>query len=98
MPEEVAVIVLGQAGHLPQLTLLACTVHDDRVEAQAYILHRALHRGRILPGMAKDAGGRWQVPRGGLLARVPRLVPPMGQKGEVSLHSPLTVPLVRRGR
>lgn len=97
MQEEVAVIVLGQAGHLPQLTLLACTVHDDRVEAQGYILHRALHRGRILPGMEKGPGG-WQVPRGGLLARVPRLVPSKDQSGQVSLHVPLTVPLVRRGR
>lgn len=98
MPGEVAVIVLGQAGYLPQLTLLACTVHDDRVEAQGYVLHRALHRGRILPGMVKDAAGQWQVPRGGLLARVPRLLPPQGQTGHVSLHTPLTVPLVRRGR
>lgn len=98
MPEEVAVIVLGERGHLPQLTLLACTVHEDRIEAQGYILHRAVPRGRLLPRMAKDAAGRWQVPRGALLARVPRLLPPQGQIGHVSLHVPLTVPLVRRGR
>ncbi len=98
MPEEVAVIILGERGHLPQLTLLACTVHEDRIEAQGYILHRAVSRARLLPRMAKDAAGHWQVPRGTLLARVPRLLPPQGQTGHVSLHVPLTVPLARRGR
>ena len=98
MAGEVAVIVLGERGHLPQLTLLACTVHEDRIEAQGYILHRAVPRGRLLPRMVKDASGRWQVPRGALLARVARLMPPKGQEGQISLHAPLTVPLARRGR
>ena len=97
MPREVAVIVLGERGHLPQLTLLACTVHEDRIEAQGYILHRSVPRARLLPRMEKGAGG-WQVPRGALLAHVPRLMPPSGQTGQVSLHTPLTVPLARRGR
>lgn len=97
MPQEVAVIVLGERGHLPQLSLLACTVHEDRIEAQGYILHRAVPRARVLPGMQKAPGG-WQVPRGALLARVPRLLPPKGEEGQISLHQSLTVPLVRRGR
>lgn len=99
MPEEVAVIVLGERGHLPQLTLLACTVHEDRIEAQGYILHRAVPRTRLLPRMTRTgATGPWLVARGALLARVPRLLPPQGQTGHVSLHVPLTVPLARRGR
>ena len=89
--------MLGQAGHLPQLTLLACKVFQDRIEAQGYVLHRPLLRGRVLSGMVKGEAG-WQVTRGALRARVPRLVPPGDGQGQVSLHQGLTVPLVRRGR
>lgn len=96
--EVTGVIVLGRAGHLPQLTLLACTVFEDRIEAQGYVLHRPLLRGRALSGMVKGTAGGWQVARGALRARVPRLVPPDGQPGQVSIHQGLTVPLVRRGR
>ena len=99
MTGEVAVIVLGERGHLPQLTLLACTVHEDRIEAQGYTLHRAGPRPRVLPRMTRDTTmAPWQVLRGALLVRVPRLLPPKGQEGQISLHQSLTVPLVRRGR
>jgi hypothetical protein len=94
----VAVIVLGERGRAPHLTLLACTVHEDRIEAQGYILHRPLLRGRALASMTRGEAGPWQVLRGALRARVPRLVPPGGGQGQVSLHQGLTVPLVRRGR
>lgn len=97
MPREVAIIVLGRSGHLPQLTLLACTVFEDRIESQGYVLHRPLLRGRTLSGMVKGSAG-WQVARGALRARVPRLVPPGNGQGQVSIHQGLTVPLMRRGR
>lgn len=85
-------IVLGERGRLPQLALLGCTIFEDRIEAKGFILYAPLRRGRTLARM-QQAAGHWRIPRGALLARVPRLPDP-----QVSLHAGLTLPLARRGR
>ncbi|MVN88765.1 hypothetical protein GO986_18665 [Deinococcus sp. HMF7620] len=90
-------IVLGERGRRPQLSLLGCTVHADRIEAQGYILHAPLKRGKTLARMRKVAHG-WEVLRGALQARAPRLMPPEEQQGVVSLHAGLTLPITRKGR
>ncbi|MBZ9752724.1 hypothetical protein K7W42_17930 [Deinococcus sp. HMF7604] len=93
---QIPLIVLGERGRLPQLSLLGCTVHPDRIEAQGYILHAPLKRGKTLARMQKAAHG-WGVPRGALQARAPRLMPPEGQAGAVSIHAGLTLPITRQG-
>ncbi|GGS13687.1 hypothetical protein [Deinococcus knuensis] len=85
-------IVLGERGRLPQLALLGCTVHDDRIDAKGFILYAPLKRARTLARLQQTAG-QWSVPRGALLARAPRLTDP-----QVSLHTGLTLPITRRGR
>lgn len=85
-------IVLGERGRLPQLSLLGCTIFEDRIEAKGFILHAPLKRGRTLARLRK-VGQEWTVPRGALLARVPRLT-----DSQVSLHRGLTLTLARRGR
>jgi len=89
-PQQISVIVLGERGRLPHVTLLACTVYPDRIEAQAYLVHAPLKRPRTLSRMAHTASG-WAVGRNPLKARLPKLM------AGLELHTPITLPITRKG-